>query len=197
MNALHKALGAALLPLLFGMAPCGASPVIRPVTPDAMPEAAALLATLQEISGRYTLTGQQNPPATGDRNSRFAAAYTGKTPAVWTSDFGFGGSGDTDSFLARPALVQEAIRQHRRFIHGSREGGGADIRLRSSLRNACGAVIREGSFRLFAPSFHAVTQGRFILGRAETHSSVVGALCRPAESRPLERAQPLDFAKGP
>jgi mannan endo-1,4-beta-mannosidase len=112
MNSLHPTFGAAFLPLLFGAALFGADPVIKPVTPDALPEAVALLATLQEISGRYTLTGQHNPPSGGDRNSIFAAKYIGKYPAVWTCDFGFAAAGDSDSTLARPAIVKEAIRQH-------------------------------------------------------------------------------------
>jgi mannan endo-1,4-beta-mannosidase len=112
MNSLHPTFGAAFLPLLFGTALFGADPVIKPVTPNALPEAAALLATLQEISGRYTLTGQHNPPSGGDRNSIFAAKYIGKYPAVWTCDFGFAAAGDSDSTLARPAIVKEAIRQH-------------------------------------------------------------------------------------
>jgi mannan endo-1,4-beta-mannosidase len=102
----------AFLPLFLANALIGAEPVIKPVTPDALPEAAALLATLQQISGRYTLTGQHNPPMGGDRNSRFAAAYIGKYPAVWTCDFGFAAAGDSDSTLARPNIVKEAIRQH-------------------------------------------------------------------------------------
>lgn len=112
MNSLRKTLGVACLPLLFGQALFGADPVIKPVTPDALPEAAALLATLQEISGHYTLTGQHNPPMGGDRNSKFAAKYIGKYPAVWTCDFGFAAAGDSDSTLARPNIVKEAIRQH-------------------------------------------------------------------------------------
>jgi len=112
MNTLRKSLGSALLPLLVVAAPCAASPAIKPVTPDAMPEAVALLDMLQGISGRYTLTGQHNPPIGGDRNSRFAAAYIGKYPAVWTSDFGFAKEGDMDSTLRRPEVVKEAIRQH-------------------------------------------------------------------------------------
>lgn len=86
---------------------------IKLVTPDAMPEAQALFDTLQKISGHYTLMGQHNYPATRDRNSRFAAKYIGKMPAVWTTDFGFAGGDDTDSILARPGIVEEAIRQHR------------------------------------------------------------------------------------
>ena len=112
MYTLRKTLGAALLPLILGAAPSGASPAIKPVTPDATPEAVALFDMLQDISGRYTLTGQHNPPVGGDRNSRFAAAYAGKYPAVWTCDFGFAKEADMDSTLNRPKIVQEAIRQH-------------------------------------------------------------------------------------
>jgi mannan endo-1,4-beta-mannosidase len=106
-------LGVAFLLPLFGATLIGASTIIKPVTPDALPETAALLATLQEISGHYTLTGQHNPPTGGDRNSKFAASYIGKYPAVWTCDFGFAAAGDMDSTLARPNIVQEAIRQHK------------------------------------------------------------------------------------
>ncbi len=108
----RASLCAALLPLLVGSAAAGADPHIKPVTPNAMPEAVALYDLLQDISGRYTLTGQHNPPVGGDRNSQFAAKYIGKYPAVWTSDFGFAKEGDMDSTLNRPHVVQEAIRQH-------------------------------------------------------------------------------------
>jgi mannan endo-1,4-beta-mannosidase len=113
MIPIRTALAVSLHSLLLGSALFGAGPVIKPVTPNALPETAALLATLQEISGQYTLTGQHNPPVGGDRNSRFAANYTGKIPAVWTCDFGFAKAGDPDSYLVRPQIVQEAIRQHR------------------------------------------------------------------------------------
>jgi mannan endo-1,4-beta-mannosidase len=85
---------------------------IKPVTPGAMPETRALLATLYAISGHYTLTGQHNYPATKDHNSEFAAKYTGRMPAIFSSDLGFAKAGDTDSYLARPDIVKEAIRQH-------------------------------------------------------------------------------------
>lgn len=86
---------------------------IKLVTPGALPEAQALYDALQGISGHRTLIGQHNYPATRDRNSQFATKYFGKMPAVWTSDFGFAAEGDTDSYLARPDIVEEAIRQHR------------------------------------------------------------------------------------
>ena len=87
--------------------------MIKLVTPDALPEAQALFDALQKISGHYTLTGQHNYPASGDRNSKYAAKYTGHMPAVWTSDFGFAGEGDKDSAHVRADTVAEAIRQHR------------------------------------------------------------------------------------
>lgn len=90
-----------------------AAAAVVPVTPDALPETRALLEFFHEISGRYTLTGQHNYPNVKARNSEFAAKYIGHTPVVWGTDFGFAAAGDTDSCLARPDIVQEAIRQHR------------------------------------------------------------------------------------
>ncbi|HEU5080401.1 MAG TPA: glycosyl hydrolase [Opitutaceae bacterium] len=84
-----------------------------PVTPDASPEAVALLKFLRSISGKYTLIGQHNFPSVAARNTDFAAEYTGRMPAVWTSDFGFAEPGDFDSYQARSIVVAEAIRQHK------------------------------------------------------------------------------------
>jgi mannan endo-1,4-beta-mannosidase len=86
---------------------------IKPVTPNASPEAKALLKFFYSLSGTYTLTGQHNYPNVKDRNSQFAATYIGKTPVVWSTDMGFARDGDTDSYLARPDIVEEAKRQHR------------------------------------------------------------------------------------
>lgn len=85
----------------------------KPVTPQASPEATALLKLLYDISGKYFLTGQHNYPDTKSKNSEFAAKYTGKTPVIFSSDWGFAKDGDTDSYLARPDIVQESIRQHK------------------------------------------------------------------------------------
>ena len=84
----------------------------KPVTPGASVEAKALLETLYTISGHYTLTGQHNYPNIKSRNTEFATKYTGKVPAVFSSDLGHSKAGDADSYLARPDIVQEAIRQH-------------------------------------------------------------------------------------
>jgi mannan endo-1,4-beta-mannosidase len=86
----------------------------RPVTPNASPEAVALLGYIQGLSGRHLLSGQHNYPNSGDRNTRYAADYIGETPVVWSQDFGFAAEGDKDSYLARPAIIREAIRQHRK-----------------------------------------------------------------------------------
>jgi len=85
---------------------------IDPVTPNASPEAKALLKYIYSINGKYTLSGQHNFPASGEKNTLFAADYIGKTPVVWSQDFGFAADGDKDSYLARPAIIQEAIKQH-------------------------------------------------------------------------------------
>jgi mannan endo-1,4-beta-mannosidase len=85
---------------------------VKPVTPNASPEAQALLDFFYSISGKYILTGQHNYPNVKDRNSQFAAKYIGKIPVVWSTDMGFAKPGDTDSYLARPDIVKEAIRQH-------------------------------------------------------------------------------------
>jgi mannan endo-1,4-beta-mannosidase len=68
---------------------------------------------IYSISGKYTLTGQHNYPNIRDRNGRFAKRYIGKTPAVFSIDWGFAEDGDTDSYLARPDIVDEAIKQHK------------------------------------------------------------------------------------
>jgi mannan endo-1,4-beta-mannosidase len=85
----------------------------RPVTPKASPEVVALLDFFYSISGKYTITGQHNYPDIRDRNTLFAAKYIGKTPVVFSTDWGFAKEDDKDSYLARPAIVKEAIRQHK------------------------------------------------------------------------------------
>jgi mannan endo-1,4-beta-mannosidase len=91
----------------------GSGQPITPVTPKASPEAVALLNFFYSISGKYTLTGQHNYPNIKGRNTRFAAEYIGKTPVVFSTDWGFAKDGDKDSYLARADIVREAIRQHK------------------------------------------------------------------------------------
>ena len=85
----------------------------EPVTPDALPESKALLKYIYSISGKYILAGQHNFPNSGSRNTLFAANYIGETPPVWGQDFGFAAEGDKDSYLARPEIIREAIKQHK------------------------------------------------------------------------------------
>ncbi|HZZ18757.1 MAG TPA: glycosyl hydrolase [Opitutaceae bacterium] len=99
-----------LLTLLLGLASPFAG--AAPVTPHASPEAVALLQLLSDISGKYTLSGQHNFPNVKSRNSEFAAKYIGRTPVIWGTDWGHAKAGDSDSYLARPDIVKEAIRQH-------------------------------------------------------------------------------------
>lgn len=102
--------------ILLGLVCCWSFSALgqRTSNPDASPEAITLLNLFYSISGKYTLTGQHNYPNTKDRNTRFAFEYTGQTPVIWSSDFGFSATGDKDSFLARPDLIKEAIRQHQK-----------------------------------------------------------------------------------
>jgi len=85
----------------------------KPVTPNASPEAKALLHLIYSLSGKHTLMGQHNFPMAKDRNSKFAADYIGKTPVIWSTDFGFAKAGDKDSYQMRAAMVEEAKRQNK------------------------------------------------------------------------------------
>ena len=102
----------ALAAPLAGHATESAQQQAVPATPNASPEARALLQLLYDISGKYTLTGQHNNPNTKSHNTDFATSYLGRTPIIFGSDWGHAKAGDTDSYLARPDIVQEAIRQH-------------------------------------------------------------------------------------
>jgi len=97
--------------LLLGLL-CGGCCSVRPVTPDASPEAVSLLKYIHGISGKHTLTGQHNYPNTHDTSTRQAAAAWGKTPAVFGQDFGFAAPGDKDAVAARPDIIAEAERQY-------------------------------------------------------------------------------------
>ncbi len=104
------------IPVVIAMAALsafGQNETIKPATPNASPEAKALLQLIYNLSGKYTLTGQHNFPAAGDRNSVFAAGYEGKPPVIWSTDFGFANEGDKDSYRKRWAMVAEAERQNK------------------------------------------------------------------------------------
>ena len=99
--------------LLFSSTLFGQTSNVKPVTPNASPEAIALLNYFYSISGKYMLTGQHNYPATQNRNTQFVRDYVGKTPVIYSIDFGFSKEGDKDCYLARPAIVKEAIKQYK------------------------------------------------------------------------------------
>jgi mannan endo-1,4-beta-mannosidase len=82
------------------------------VTPNASPEAVALLKYIQSISGKHTLTGQHNYPNTHDTSTRQAAGAWGKTPAVFGQDFGFAATGNKDAVAARTDIIAECKRQY-------------------------------------------------------------------------------------
>ncbi len=99
--------------LLLLLAPLWAQ-AQSPVNPHArFARKRALLKYLYSISGHYILTGQHNYPNTIANWTDRAYDLTGKYPAVFGQDFGFQGGADKDSILARPALVEEAMRQYR------------------------------------------------------------------------------------
>ncbi len=99
--------------LLLGLLAGGCTSV-KPVTPNASPEAVALLKYIHSLSGQHTLSGQHNYPATKDTSTLEAAAAWGKTPAVYGQDFGFAEPGDKDAVAARPDIVAECERQHQK-----------------------------------------------------------------------------------
>jgi mannan endo-1,4-beta-mannosidase len=90
-----------------------AQPAAEPVNPHATPEARALLAYIDSISGKATIAGQHNYPNDGSRWTDLAFDLTGKYPGLFGQDFGFSGGDDKDSVLSRPAMIEEAERQYR------------------------------------------------------------------------------------
>ena len=85
----------------------------EPVNPHASPEARALLAYLDSISGQGYITGQHNYPNDASRWTDLAYDLTGKYPGLFGEDFGFSAGDDKDSVLSRPAMIEEAERQYR------------------------------------------------------------------------------------
>ena len=80
MKSLFRAAAFAAMPLLMATpSTLGGAMAAKPVTPDASPEATALLQFLYDISGKYTLTGQHNYPNVKGRNTAFATEYIGPT----------------------------------------------------------------------------------------------------------------------
>jgi len=102
--------------LALAAAACGclwAQAAPEPVNHHATPEARALLAYLNSISGKGIVTGQHNYPNDGSRWTDLAYDLTAKYPGLYGQDFGFSAGDDKDSVLSRPAMIEEAERQYR------------------------------------------------------------------------------------
>jgi mannan endo-1,4-beta-mannosidase len=84
-----------------------------PVNPHATPEARALLAYLNSISGKAVIAGQHNYPYDGARWTDLAYDLSGKYPGLYGEDFGFSAAEDKDSVLSRPAMIEEVKRQYK------------------------------------------------------------------------------------
>jgi len=86
---------------------------VKPVTPNASPEAVQLLQYLYHISGQQTLTGQHAVPLL--RSARLVEAQRagGDFPAVFGMDFGFDSPGTWDGINFRQQMVDEAIQKYR------------------------------------------------------------------------------------
>jgi len=84
-----------------------------PVTPNASPEAKALLKYLYSICGKHTIIGQHNFAGVHELSTAAAARNLGKTPALYGTDWGFSRAGDIDSIYARDNTVKEVIKQYR------------------------------------------------------------------------------------
>ena len=82
------------------------------MTPNASPEARALLKFIYSLSGQHTLTGQHNFPNTKDASTLAVARSYGKVPAIFGQDFGFAAPGDKDATAARPDMIAEVKRQY-------------------------------------------------------------------------------------
>lgn len=97
--------------LLIAVSAAAQTPTCEPVNPDATPEARALLKKLCALSGKGILTGQHNFPNQRSLDTDKVRELTGKTPAIWGSDFGFTGGEDKDSILHRDLMIEEAKKQ--------------------------------------------------------------------------------------
>jgi mannan endo-1,4-beta-mannosidase len=85
---------------------------VKPVTPNASPEAIKLLEYLYSISGKSTLSGQHCAPLIGSDGLPMLEKSIGKYPALFGQDFGFSEAGTWDGINFRQRIVDEAIRRN-------------------------------------------------------------------------------------
>lgn len=96
--------------LLRLVAPIAAALLIPVAAPAAAaPPGSRVMALLNDISGRYTISGQHNREPNSDpaKWTRTARDITGETPGLWGGDFLFA----PDDVTHRGTMVDEAIRQ--------------------------------------------------------------------------------------
>jgi mannan endo-1,4-beta-mannosidase len=86
---------------------------VKPVTPDASPEAVKLLQYIYSISGNHTMTGQHAVPLLRSVRLVEAQRAAGHFPAVFGMDFGFDFPGTWDGINFRQQIVDEAIQKYR------------------------------------------------------------------------------------
>jgi len=67
---------------------------LAPINPAATPAAVNLYRFLQDIQGKFTLSGQHNFCGKGSAFTEQLEAMTGKSPVIWGSDFSFTVKGD-------------------------------------------------------------------------------------------------------
>jgi mannan endo-1,4-beta-mannosidase len=88
-------------------------PASAPVTREATAEARRLLVRLYDVSGKNTLSGQENDPRSVSRSSEQVVEVVGRRPTVWGQDLGITKEAGVEVAPARQAIVEEAQRQAR------------------------------------------------------------------------------------
>jgi mannan endo-1,4-beta-mannosidase len=99
--------------LILSIEVAQAQNAVRPVVPNASPEAVELLNYLYSISGKQTLSGQHCAPLVGSTRLSVVHRLTQRYPAVFGQDFGFSYPGYWDGINFRQRIVDEAIQRHR------------------------------------------------------------------------------------
>jgi mannan endo-1,4-beta-mannosidase len=85
---------------------------LKPVNPNATPEAVALYEYIQSISGKKILAGQHCAPLEQSLQLSVDHRVTGHYPVVFGQDFGFSYPGYWDGINYRQRIVDEAIVRH-------------------------------------------------------------------------------------
>ncbi|NQT24716.1 glycosyl hydrolase family 26 [candidate division KSB1 bacterium] len=84
---------------------------LKPVSPNASPEAVKLYEYIQSISGEKILAGQHHNPLRGTSRLSVVHRRTQKYPAVVGHDFGFSYPGYWDGINYRQQIIDDAIRR--------------------------------------------------------------------------------------